>query len=260
MCLSAISHDYRCASILGEIGARQRIAVSISVLDSSALANGRCDLPIEIEGIQFSGFPGRDFHDLRRLDFHGRVKWVRYRFQTFFLDTFDRIVPLEHESYVWLCVVNLLTSAAEALSQFEFDDARGMTRFARFVERYFGPEFRVPMHLDEPPGARNPRATSAAEHLYKYFRSGLAHSFCIEWGGLQHRQDGAPAYLFETPQGHAGQRALGIVPRELVADFKRAVESYFLALDGRQPQEPEVIQFNRRFEEVYLNKARPPLP
>jgi hypothetical protein len=135
-----------------------------------------------------------------------------------------------------------------------------MTRFARFVERYFGAEFRAPMHLAEFPGARNPRATTAAEHLYKYFRSGLAHSFCIEWGGLQHRESGAPAYLFESPQGHAGQCALGIVPRELVADFKRAVESYFVALEGRLPQEPEAVQFNHRFEEVYLNRARPPLP
>ena len=189
-----------------------------------------CNLPIEIEGVQFSGFPGRDFNDLRRLGFHGRVQWVRHRFQNFFLNTFDRIVVLERESYVWLCAVKLLTSAVEALSQFEFDDTRGMTRSARFVERYFGPEFRAPMHLDEPPGARNPKATTAAEHLYKYFRSGLAHSFCIEWGGSQHREDSAPAYLFETPQGHAGQRALGVVPRELICDFRRAVDSYFLAL------------------------------
>jgi hypothetical protein len=96
------------------------------------------------------------------------------------MDTFDRVVAMEHDSYVWLCVVNLLMSAVEALSQFEFNDASGMTRFSRFVERYFGREFIVPMHLDEPPGARNPRAATSAEHLYKYFRSGLAHSFCIE--------------------------------------------------------------------------------
>lgn len=167
---------------------------------------------------------------------------------------------MERDSYVWLCVVNLLTSAVEAFSQFEFDDASGMIRFSRFVERYFGPEFSVPMGLDEPAGARNPRAATPAEHLYKYFRSGLAHSFCIEWGGLQHREDGAPAYLFEALQGHAGERALGVVPRELVADFKRAANAYFVALQARQPHEPEAIQFNNRFERVYLNKSRPPLP
>jgi hypothetical protein len=169
-------------------------------------------------------------------------------------------VALEHDSYIWLCAVHLLTSAVEAFSQFEFDDARGITRFSRFVERYFGPEFRAPIHLQEPIGAGHPPATTAAEHLYKYFRSGLAHSFCIEWGGLQHREEGAPAYLFEAVQGHGGERALGVVPRELAADFRRAIDSYFAALESRGPAEAEAAQFNKRFEEVYLNKERPPLP
>jgi hypothetical protein len=151
-------------------------------------------------------------------------------------------------------------AAYENFSQFEFADARGMTRFSRFVERYFGPEFHAPMYLQEPTGAGHPPATTAAEHLYKYFRSGLAHSFCIEWGGLQHREEGAPAYLFEAVQGHGGERALGVAPRELAADFRRAIDSYFRALEGRGPAEAEAAQFNRRFEEVYLNKERPPLP
>ena len=163
------------------------------------------------------------------------------------------------DSYVWLCVVNLLTSAVEALSQFEFNDPTGLARFSRFVERYFGPEFRAGLQFDEP-RIRNPRAVTPAEQLYRYFRSGLAHSFCIEWGGLLHREDGAPAYLFETPQGHSGQRAMGVVPRELVADFRRAVDSYFVAIVQRLPNEPEAVQFNRRFEEVFLNKARLPVP
>lgn len=98
---------------------------------------------------------------------------------------------MEGDSYIWLCAVNLLTSAVEAFSQFEFTDTRGMIRFARFVERYFGPEFRATMHLQEPAGTIHAPATTAAEHLYKYFRSGLVHSFCIEWGGLQHKEDGA---------------------------------------------------------------------
>ena len=219
----------------------------------------RCSLSIEIQGIEFSGFPGRDFSRLHSLDFQGRIRWVRHRFDHFFLDTFERVVAMEQDSYVWLCVVNLLTSAVEALSQFEFNDPTGLARFSRFVERYFGPEFRAGLQFDEP-RIRNPRAVTPAEQLYRYFRSGLAHSFCIEWGGLLHREDGAPAYLFETPQGHSGQRAMGVVPRELVADFRRAVDSYFVAIVQRLPNEPEAVQFNRRFEEVFLNKARPPVP
>jgi len=217
-------------------------------------------MSIEIQGNAFTGFPGRDFNNLRLLDFQGRIQWVRFRYESFFLDTFDRIVALEKESYIWLCVVNLLTSAIEALAHFEFDDARGMTRFARFVERYLGPEYRLPLQLNDAPGARTPAAITAAEHLYKYFRSGLAHSFCIEWGGLLHREDGAPAYVFETAVGPFGEKALGISPRDLVADFRRGVETYFQTLEQRQGHELETIQFNRRFEEVYLNKVKPPVP
>jgi hypothetical protein len=217
-------------------------------------------MPIEIDGIDFSGFPGRDFQKLGGLKFEGRVVWVEYRFRAFFLDTFDRLVSLEDESYIWLCVVSLLTSAVEALAHFEFNDRSGQIRFAQFVRRYFDPAFSAPMRLDEPHNAEGRAAPTSADQFYKYFRSGLAHSFCIEWGGLLHKEDGAPAYLFETPQGHHGERALAIAPRELVNDFRQAAKRYFAAVRVRQPHEPEYIQFNHRFDEVYHNKMAPPLP
>jgi hypothetical protein len=217
-------------------------------------------MPIEIEGQQFSGFPGRDSHGLMALSFQGRISWVEYRYRTFFLDTFDRVVALEQESYVWLCVVNLLTSAIEAFAHFEFEDKVGMVSFSKFVERYFGPAFRAPMTLDDCPNVHyNRPARTSAEHLYRYFRSGLAHSFCIEWGGLQHREEAGTPYLFETQLGRQGERALAIAPRELVQDFREAVERYFATLRARQPQEPEHIQFNQQFEIVYHNKMAPPL-
>jgi hypothetical protein len=217
-------------------------------------------MPIEIDGTEFSGFPGRDFPKLAGLTFHGRVTWVEYRFNAFFLDTFDRLVGLENDSYIWLCVVNLLTSAVEALAHFDFGDKSGQVRFANFVTRYFDPAFRIPMQLGEPPHAKGRAAPTSAEQFYKYFRSGLAHSFCIEWGGLQHREQAGTAYLFETPQGHNGENALAIAPRELVADFRQATKHYFAAIRMRQPHESEYIQFNARFQEVYHNKMAPPLP
>jgi len=217
-------------------------------------------MAITIEGTEFSGFPGRDFANLAQLSFQGRITWVEYRFKSFFLDTFDRVVMLEQQSYVWLCVVNLLTSAVEALAHFEYDDQSGQVRFAKFVEKYFSAAFRRPMHLNEPPNAPNRPAHTSAEQFYKYFRSGLAHSFCIEWGGLLHREDGAPDYLFETRQGPNGEHALGIAPRELVVDFREAAGRFFIVLRGRTPGEPEYQRFNNRFEEVYHNKVAPPLP
>src|SRR6202158_1291325 len=189
-------------------------------------------MPFEIAGQRFSGFPGLDSVHLRNLNYRDRIRWFKYRFGRVFLTPFAEFRKLERaDCYIWLCVVNLVCSAIEALSRFQFEGSSDRDCFVQFVEKYFAPAFQQPkLSLYDPRPEKGREASTSAEHLYKYFRSGLAHSFCIEWGGLQHREDGAPAYLFETPQGHAGQRALGIVPRELIADFKRAVDSYFLAL------------------------------
>ena len=126
------------------------------------------------------------------------------------------------------CVSSICSAGIEGLSQFQWDGIGTRQRFINFVERYFVefPKYQFVLH-DPHANYPAPQATSTAEHLYKYFRSGLAHSFCIEWGGLLHREDGATDYLFETRQGTGGESALGIVPRELVTDFVNAVDRFF---------------------------------
>lgn len=212
-------------------------------------------MSIQIEGFTFTGFPGRDAANLSRLSYAGRVAWLKHRFELVFLVPFREFIKLERpDCYIGLCVSSLLCSAVEALASLEFDDPRGHERFARFVETYFSPDFRGgTLALYDPKPARW-TARTPAEHLYKYFRSGLAHSFCIEWGGLSHREDGAPSYLFEA--GPGPDKSLGIVPRELVQDFQDSVGRFFRALESRGA----VGVFQQRFEEVFLAKAGPPLP
>ena len=84
-------------------------------------------------------------------------------------------MAMEQETYIWLCALSLLTGAIDALAHFEFADRRGMQRFSNFVGRYFSAEFSKPLRLDELPGVGGTRARTSAEHLYKYFRSGLTH-------------------------------------------------------------------------------------
>jgi len=213
-------------------------------------------MPTEIEGMPFVGFAGIDGAYLPRLSYAGRVAWLKYRFELVFLTPFKRFVAQEGEAYVWLCVVNLLCAAVEALADFEFD-GNGMQPFARFVEKYFSAEFRTSMlSLDDPKPRRNSTATTPAEHLYKYFRCGLAHSFCIEWGGLLHREDGAPSYLFER-EPIPGQKSLGIVPRELVNDFLSGVDKFFQEAASWKPGTPTAKNFTRHFEETFLVCAAP---
>jgi hypothetical protein len=213
-------------------------------------------LSIEIQGMQFSGFAGIDKSNLPLLDYSGRVQWLRYRINLVFLTPFERIISLQDDCYVWLCVTNLLCAAIEALADFEFDGS-GMQRFSQFVETYFCPEFRShTLHLDDPKPNRTP-ATTPAEHLYRYFRCGLAHSFCIEWGGLLHREDGASAYLFERDPIGNGQYSLGIVPRELVADFTDAANRFFQNAETWVPGAQKAERFDERFREVFLLCATP---
>jgi hypothetical protein len=216
-------------------------------------------LSIRIEGMNFTGFPGFDSNNLRRLSYRGRVRWLQYRIRLVFVEPFARLVNGERDAYVWLCVVNLLCSGVEALASFEFQGT-GMDRFKSFVETYFKRTWRTTrLNLHDPMPGRQ-QAVRPAEHLYKFFRCGLAHSFCIEWGGLLHREDGAPKYLYEARTRPPGQNSLGVVPRELVKDFLRAVDRFIAGAAKAGPRSKLRASFNRRFEQVFLQKTHRPTP
>ena len=218
-----------------------------------------------IEGMEFSGFPGRDFPHLQRLSYVGRVVWFRFRFELIFLTPFRRLVSLDSpDCYIWLCVMDLAGSAIQALANLCIGEGPDHIKFASFVDAYL-PEFRrVALNLDDPRPDRNGgAATSPAQHFYKFFRSGLAHTFCIDWGGLQHR-DELPglgtSYLFATTQGFAGEHGLGIVPREFVGAFEQGCQSVLGALENARDGEPLRLSFERTFNRVFMRKAGAPVP
>lgn len=218
---------------------------------------------INIEGNACSGFPGADAQFLSQLSFEGRKQWLRYRFELVFLNPFRRLVGMEEqECYIWLCVVSLMGAAIGSLANFEFTGS-DHNKFGRFLEAYLPNFANAGFRLDDPRVYGRHRATSASEHFYKYFRSGLAHSFCIEWGGLKHREElplVGESYLFQTTQGNGGEHGLGVIPRELVVEFLAGTEHFFDVLRNRTPDSQAGQLFNQCFERVYLNKARGPLP
>jgi hypothetical protein len=133
-------------------------------------------MPTNIEGQDFTGFFGAGFDadKLRALSHAGRVQWLRFRFDLVLLSPFKGLMALDSGNcYVWLCAMNLLCGAVEALASFE---AAGdpMNRFLHFVEKYFRSDWKQRLELHD---LRPYRPASApADHLYKYFRSGLEHS------------------------------------------------------------------------------------
>lgn len=217
-----------------------------------------------IEGMEFSGFPGRDSNQLRSLGYDGRVEWFRYRFNLVFLTPFRRLVALEGpDCYVWLCVVELAGSAIHALANLSVGRGSDHAKFTAFLNTYLQEFAGSTILLNDPRADRNGLATTPADHFYKFFRSGLAHAFCIDWGGLQHREelpDLGTSYLFATTQGFSGEHGLGVVPREFVRDFEagceRVLKAFAIAPEGDEIREA----FERTFERVFLAKARAPLP
>lgn len=210
-------------------------------------------MTIRIEGQDFTGFFGPDFdaNKLRPLSHAGRLEWLKYRLNLVFLTPFKGLVALDSgDCYVWLCVTNLLCGAVEALASFEFEGRDPMWRFSSFVEKYFRPDWKRPLKLDDLIPYRSP-ATKPADHLYKYFRCGLEHSFAIEWGGLRHKEDGAPHYLFER-DAVDNKKSLGVIPREMVDDFLAGVETFFHTALSWSTGSREHNQFNQRFEDVFL--------
>lgn len=220
---------------------------------------------MEIQGLEFSGFPGRDSDNLRRLDYAGRVEWFRYRFKLVFLVPFRRLIELDgQECYVWLCVMELAGSAIHALANLAIGNGSDHAKFAAFLNTYLPVFAGANLQLDDPrAGRHNEIARTPADHFYKYFRSGLAHSFCVEWGGIQHREEVpglGPEYLFRTTQGPGGEHGLGIVPREFVRDFENGCERVLTAFANAEPGSDIHRVFERTFERVFLGKMRAPLP
>lgn len=219
---------------------------------------------MQIQGLEFSGFPGRDSANLRMLDFDGRVAWFKFRFELVFLTPFTRLVALESDDcYVWLCVMNLAGAAISSLADFM---GRGNDRdkFTAFLITYLPTFARAGFLLHDPNAdRRNPPAASPAAQFYQFFRNGLAHDFCIQWGGLQHRDeigDVGVGYLFEAVLRMPGETGLGVVPREFVTDFEAGCLR-FLEVLGRAPAGSDLRRsFERTFQRVYLRKERQPLP
>lgn len=219
---------------------------------------------MQIQGLEFSGFPGRDAGNLRHLNYGGRVAWFKFRFELVFLTPFTRLVASEGPNcYVWLCVMNLAGAAFSSLADFA---GRGSDpdKFAAFLNLYLPTFTRAGFVLHDPTAnARNRSAASATAQFYRFFRNGLAHDFCIQWGGVQHREevgDVGHGYLFETAQGLPGEHGLGVVPREFVVDFQEGCARFVADLEQAPAGNNLQEAFDRSFKRVYLSKTRAPLP
>ena len=149
---------------------------------------GRIAMTIEIEGQSFTPFPTDQEEKFKLISYHGRVAWLEFRFNVVFMDPFRKFLELDGQCYVWLCILSLATFAIDSLAKFEYT---GKAAFVRFVEEFFPSgafkERKLRLH-DPRPDRKTKVAKTPAQHLYKFFRSSIAHDFCIDWDGVLHRE------------------------------------------------------------------------
>jgi hypothetical protein len=238
---------------------------SVCRVDTRGSLAAEIEQRMQIAGLEFSGFPGRDSANLRTLDYAGRVAWFRYRFELVFLTPFRRLVGLESpDCYIWLCVFELAGGAISALANLAIGQGQDHAKFTATLKSYMPTFARATFALDDPrPGRHGQRATTPAEHFYQFFRNGLAHSFSIEWGGIQHREEltnVGPDYLFQTTQGAGGEHGLGVVPREFVEEFEAGCQRILESFEAATSESEIRGAFEQTFERVFLTKARAPLP
>ena len=89
---------------------------------------------------------------------------------------------------------------------------------------------------------RNVPSGDLPELLWKHFRNGIAHGFCIQGGGIDNEADRT---RWKESHGH-----LHIGPNAFFEDFRMKVEQFF---DDVQNSQERRQRFLRRFQQVYPN-------
>ena len=205
----------------------------------------------EIEGIEFTLY--YDYDELRdrklyRLTDAGKIKWFRLRVHFVFLEPLTRLYSGKTPAFRALNSLkkdeqppssfvipafSVLLNGIEALGSFLTASRKNRVRFSIFIETYMKSwDTTVPK---SPYTIRNLK-----EILWKHFRNGIAHGFCIKRGGIDNEADTAPGGW------QVVDNRLLVGPHAFFKDFRIAVDSFFRDAERVHPP-----TFLRRFREVY---------
>lgn len=208
----------------------------------------------ETEGKEFRLFWDMDRKPLQTLSFEGRANWLRHRLNFTLLKPIEAIVDTGEDVFAWLAVTELVCAGIDALSGF-YGDKRlaalaGVPEqppFCRFVYAFMHSDFSREI-LDSKGKNR-----MYCEHLYMYFRGGLAHGFGIEWGGLWNANtEGLEGYLRPNFDG----QGVAICPRAFLTDFRQAVGAYFQKLIREGENSTMGRNFRERFETILQQSSK----
>jgi hypothetical protein len=211
-------------------------------------------------GPEFSLF--YDYDELRDgklspLSADQKAKWLAARTEMTFLEplrlaltpdtsTFESLLDTSSEKprSFSIALMSVMLNGTEALGSFmhpdlckpesERDDNKGC--FEAFVENYMADWWRKPV------GGGSPDVTAM---LWKHFRVGIAHGFCIT-------RSGSLEFL-ENDRFRWGNDVLQVCPIHFLRDLDAGTERYFVDLT----KNPDLLsRFHRRFNHVYPPRQR----
>lgn len=195
--------------------------------------------PVVIDGWQFKLLRDEDQGNFHRLSFGGKVTYLERRVDGILISPCRVAMVDAIATDIGLILVTAICAGISAAATFlKGTRARRGGEdeqfFADFINQYMHPVLMSP----GPTGRSN-----WAQWLYKDVRSGLAHSFTIESGGMKLQDIGG--YVKNDP------RRPEIHTPTLLGDFERGWLRYLA--DVRSGGETSDLgqQFRRRFDEVF---------
>lgn len=203
-----------------------------------------------IEDVDFTLY--YDYDQLRdrklsRLTDDGKIEWFRRRMDFVSLEPLRALYggrtpayralnstapdDLPARSFV-IATFSVLLNGIEALGSFLTSSRANQVRFCTFVEKYM-------QRWDQsiPNSPYGPLA-DMKKVLWKHFRNGIAHGFCVQGGGIDNEADRVGWQVVD------GRLQIG--PHAFFRDFTQGVDSFFRDAGGTQR-----TVFLDRFRRVY---------
>jgi len=205
-----------------------------------------------IQNTEFTLFYDYDKKILKNLSTDGKIDWLRYRFESFFLRPLEKIFDQDSDvfkalnndagdQYVpdfytfMIAAFSVLLNGIEALGSFLIENGENKDRFRTFIQKYMH-EWDIQISkLDCPHKAM-------WLILWKYYRNGIAHGFRVEYGGIEIRETNVK---YDIKNG-----VLQINPIRFFYDFEKGKYQFFS--DLKNPDEMDMRKtFIKRFAAIY---------
>jgi hypothetical protein len=135
--------------------------------------------PVQIDGKAWKLFKDYDKPHYSYLSPTGKIEYLEKRVQLILIDPLEeikqKVLANSTTEYYWLCIITLVCCGIEATGGYligrdqriAFKKGTSPKAFKEFVRRYM-PDYNAYVH-----------------DLWKFFRNGLAHGFCIQKGGIE---------------------------------------------------------------------------